>query len=155
MKLEFKLWMEEQVAGTQLSAQQAKQMVMSHKGPLNAEGVRTDMFDNAEHHGFPITYDPDFSISNIGRRIQGYDMGRVMEMIGVMFQTLKLPPPQDRNQIDRAAVAQHAEQFKEMLPPIIVSILPDETYHLGDGNHRLGTARTLGIPTLKAFVIQS
>ncbi len=80
-------------------------------------------------------------------------MTRVLEMINIILQSLKMPPVQDPKQAQ--GLAQHAAQIKEMLPPIIVSILPDESYHLGDGNHRLGIARIVGIPTLKAFILQS
>lgn len=138
-----------------ISAQQAVQILSAHRGVIRADDLRTDNFTNAERNGHTIYYNPAFQIANIGRRIQGYDMARVMQMINQMFSAIGLPPVQDPKQIDQNAVRPHAAQLSEMLPPIIVSIMPDESYSLSDGNHRLGCARVLGLPTLKAFEIQT
>jgi len=137
-----------------VNLQQAIQIATAHNGPISAKEMRIDTLQNAARLEKSISFDSEFAVANIGRRIQGYDMQRVMQMIGVMFQALNLPAPQDPRQIDKQVVQQHVPKIKEMLPPIIVSVMPDESYDLDDGNHRLGCARVLGLLTMKAFVIR-
>ena len=148
--MSFKLWLE---LAQPVSLQQVQQ-ILSHSGPISTHEVRVDFLQQAAKQGRMISFDPQFPVSNIGRRIQGYDMTRVLQMINVIFQTLGIPQVQNLQQINRQSIATYSQRIIQMLPPIIVSIMPDESYHLSDGNHRIGIAHVLGLQTLKAFEIQ-
>ncbi len=151
--MNFKHWLHTEEAQP-IQPAQVQQILSAHRGPLNTGNIRTDLLVSAANRGEHIMFDQDFPITNIGRRIQGYDMNHVMTMINTIFKTIGLPAIQDRTQIQPQTIQPHIEQIKEALPPLIVSLMPDESYHLDDGNHRLGVARTLGLQTVKAFIIQ-
>ena len=66
------------------------------------------------------------------------------------IQKLGLQPISDLRQIN---VNIAPEKIKAMLPPIIITMMPDESYHVDDGNHRLGVASFLKLPAVRAFVL--
>jgi hypothetical protein len=152
--MNFKNWVLLTETPQSIDINQARQIISSHAGPISVERLRTDLLDSAAKRGDQLFFDPEFPISNFGRRIQGFSMDGVLDIINTVFQSVGLQAVQTTQEIKSQNIASKLQQIKEMLPPLIVTILPDESYSLGDGNHRLGVARVLNIPTLKAFIIQ-
>ena len=127
-----------------LDASGVRQILTGHHG-LNVESLRMDIIDSHMKRGGHVNYDENFPIAEIGQRRQGFARQRAQEMIATMLGQLGLSPDSDPRP--------HSQQIKAMLPPVIISILPDGTNHIEDGNHRLGVSLMLGIPTIKAFLL--
>lgn len=149
--MEFANWIYQELLGQPITAQQAIAMLQSHQGVVLQEGVRTDLLQN--HQG-QIYYNPQFPTSEFGRRGQGWDAVHVLKIINQIFTKLDLPPANDIRTIDKQQIQSYLPQIQSQIPPIIVSKLPDDSNHLDDGNHRLGVAKVLGLPALKAFVLE-
>jgi hypothetical protein len=139
----------------QINPQQVQQIIASHKGPLDISGIRTDMIDNAFKIGNQVEYDPAFPIAKISKRMQGFDTGSVLAMINKMLSNIGLQQANTIADIKTIPnLQQNISKLSEMIPPAILSILPDETVSLMDGNHRYGASIMLGLPTIKTFIIR-
>lgn len=139
----------------QVNQQQANQIISSHKGPISAEGIRTDMLDQAFKVGNQVEYDENFPINNISTRMQGFGMDSVLEIINKMLQAIGIQPVTNAQDVKNIPNLQSLyPKLIEMIPPAIISIMPDDTVSLMDGNHRYGVSKVLGLPTIKAFIIR-
>jgi len=127
-----------------LDATGVRQILAGHHG-LSVESLRTDIIDSHLKHGGKVNYHENYPISEIGQRRQGFVRQKAQDMIGSMLRQLGLPPDSDTRP--------HLEQIKAMLPPVIISVLPDGTNYIQDGNHRLGVSLMLGLPTIKTFLL--
>lgn len=145
----FKHWLINE-DGKPISQRQAIAILKNHTGVIDSGDIRFDAL--SQQHDF--SFDNDFPLSNIPRLTQGYDPSRVRDIINVILKSVGLDPVENLKQIDHHALQPYLSQIKKSLPPIIVSLLPDESYHLADGNHRFGTAKILGLPTIRAIVLQ-
>jgi hypothetical protein len=139
----------------QVNQQQANQIISSHKGPISAEGMRTDMIDQAFKVGNQVEYDANFPINNISTRMQGFSMDSVVEIINKMLQAIGVQPVANAQDVKSIPNLQSLyPKLIDMIPPAIISILPDGTVSLMDGNHRYGVSKVLGLPTIKTFIIR-
>jgi hypothetical protein len=149
----FKEWLN--FNENQITPQQVQQIIDSHEGPLDTSGIRTDVLDHAFKTGNQVEYDPAFPISQISKRMQGFEPNAVLTMINKMLSSIGLQEVKSPSEIKTIPnLQQNLSKLSDMIPPAILFILPDETVSLMDGNHRYGASIMLGLPTIKTFIIR-
>ncbi len=118
---------------------------------LDGSEMRWDNIHSALEQGNNVWYVEQFPLSYLGRLNQVWDRGRVLKMLAVLAQKTNQNPPKSLEEAQNLKLRE--PQYRRMVPPVIVSYLPDESYHLADGNHRVGAAIVLKFQNIRAFVI--
>ncbi len=152
----FKEWLLAEEAGSgQMHAvatvQEATKLAQTTALDVDTQGL--ERVAKVLKGGGSVWYTDAFQISELGRNRQGWAADHVLGMFSRMAQKLGLNPPETLQDAQKLGIKQG--DFNRMISPVIVSLMPDESYHIDDGNHRLGCAIVLKFPTVRAFVLQS
>ncbi len=109
----------------------------SHKinGPINYENIRIDLIKNMFKIGGKVFFKEKFEIKEIKNKSQGWTREGVLTMMNLILKDEKLAEIEDIKDFKKDSL--DIKKIMIQLAPIIISILPDNSIDLNDGNHRL------------------
>lgn len=126
------------------------------KKALSANGIRIDMVARSLQHNLKVYYKEEFEMSLLGRSRQGWTREGVLEMMNSLLSHFGLKGINDITVFNKDVFSKDLiNEIKEHIPPVIIHLLPDGTYKLEDGNHRVGLAEQfLKLEVIRAFIIE-
>lgn len=124
---------------------------LSQSDGLDPDDIHFDRIDSGLRDGKQVWYVEQFPLAYLNRRNQGWERGHVLKMLGVLAQKTNQKQPASLEEAQNMKLRE--PEFRRMVPPVIISYLPDESYHIEDGNHRVGAAIVLKFQNVRAFVI--
>lgn len=150
----FKEWLlveEQQNYQSIKTIEQAKQLATT-AGGLDFDTQGIERIKANLNAGGEVYFTDHFPIKDLGRNRQGWAKDKVLEMFGTFAKSIGQVPPKTIEDAQNMPI--DYSTFNRMISPVIISMMPDESYHISDGNHRLGCAIVLKFPTIKAFVVK-
>jgi len=124
--------------------------------PFSNKELRLDLIEDSLKREDKVYFSNDFSLDLLDRRRQGWDLGRGLEMLNTLLNYYKFPNIIDLKEFNKNLFNKSTiKEISENMPPVIVSLLPDGTFHLEDGNHRIAILEIfLGLKEIRAFIIK-
>ena len=135
--------------------QEVEQVLSTYKSTmLTTKDLRLDLIQNAYRIKRRVYYARQFPLHLIHKSRQGASVQGIIEIINRILEHYTLGKIEQITQLNTTQMEVVLKEVMVHCPPLILSILPDETIHLDDGNHRVYLAeKVLGLKTLPAFIL--
>lgn len=123
---------------------------------LSYEGLRIDIIERDLKNNRKVYYVQNFPIKLISKRRQGWVENDLLNLINSLLKHFGIQGITNLKNFNKSILSKELlKEIKEHIPPIIISILPDETIELIDGNHRIALAEIFfELKDIRAFVSQ-
>lgn len=116
--------------------------------------IRLDIIENSFQINKEIYFIEEFPLNLISKSRQGFTQENLLSLLNSILQSNNLQKINSLQEFNIEKLDKKTfQKIKEELPPIILSILPDETIKLEDGNHRVALYEyILKLENIKAIV---
>jgi len=123
---------------------------------LSYEGLRLDMIENNFKVNNEVFFVNKFPLNLISKRRQGWTPEGVLSLINSLLKHFGIMGIDSLENFNLNLFSKDLfQEIKDHIPPIIISILPDGTINLEDGNHRLELAENIfKLNSINAFVLK-
>ncbi|MCA9496204.1 MAG: hypothetical protein KC589_04640 [Nanoarchaeota archaeon] len=123
---------------------------------LSYEGLNLNSIQNSFRISFEVFFVDNFPIELISKRRQGWTREGIINLINSLLNYYNIRKISSLEEFNELKIDDKIRmEIKNHIPPIIVTLLPDESFHLEDGNHRIALSELFfHVKELKAFVIK-
>jgi hypothetical protein len=137
-----------------LDTESAVRILESYDAVFSIKESRLDYIDNAYKIGRKVYFTETYPLKQITTPRQGWVEGTVLEMLNIIMSYLNKPLVKKLSQFDATLNEHDKAKILRIIPPIILSLLPDDSVHTSDGNHRYALAKILQLEYLPAFIVK-